>query len=194
MDGTEASDGDLLAAAGRGDSQAFARLVERHYAVVYRVAWRMTSGHADAEDIVQDTFARLWNSPAQVRDARALRGWLIRVASNLTIDRGRKRTTEDIDAIPEPAADEPGALERLEEQGAARQVDNVLAGLPDRQRLALSLVYYEEMSNAEAAAAMEISVDALESLLARARRTLKDRLAGSWQDLLQDFAGVADKR
>lgn len=194
MDGTEASDGDLLAAAGRGDTRAFARLVERHYGMVYRVAWRMTSGHADAEDIVQDAFTRLWNSPAQVRDARALRGWLIRVASNLAIDRGRKRPMDDIDTVPDLAADAPGALDRLEKQAAARQVDQAIAGLPERQRLALTLVYYEEMSNVEAAAAMEISVDALESLLARARRTLKDRLAASWQDLLQGLAGAVDKR
>lgn len=194
MEGTEASDGDLLAAAGRGDSQAFARLVERHYGMVYRVAWRMTSGHADSEDIVQDAFLKLWNSPAQVREVRALRGWLIRVASNLAIDRRRRRPMDDIEAIPEPATDEPHALERIEGQGASRAVDRALASLPDRQRLALSLVYYEEMSNAEAAAAMEISVDALESLLARARRTLKDRLSGSWQDLLRSFAGAAGAR
>ncbi|CAN5212242.1 RNA polymerase sigma factor [soil metagenome] len=184
MVGTEASDGDLLAAAGRGDAAAFARLVERHYDIVYRVAWRMTSGHADTEDIVQDAFMRLWNSPLQVRDARALRGWLLRVASNLAIDRGRRRTTDDIDAIPEPASSEPSVLERMEGEGAARDVDRALAALPDRQRLALGLVYYEEMSNAEAAGVMDISVDALESLLARARRSLKERLADNWQDLL----------
>src|SRR5438045_475557 len=93
----DADDAALLGASGRRDGAAFARLVARHYDIVHRVTWRITLGHADTEDIVQDAFLRLWNNPAQVREAGALRAWLIRVASNLAIDRARRKTPVGID-------------------------------------------------------------------------------------------------
>src|SRR5690348_15182489 len=80
------SDSALLAAAAAGDEKAFAGLVERHYDIIYRVVWRVTSGHADTEDMVQEAFLKLWNNPSQVRHGVALRGWLMRVATNLAID------------------------------------------------------------------------------------------------------------
>jgi RNA polymerase sigma-70 factor (ECF subfamily) len=67
-------------------------------------------------------------------------------------------------------------------------VDRCIAGLPERQRLALSLVYFEGLSNIEAAAVLEVSVDALESLLSRARRGLKDGLSSEWRELLDGLA------
>jgi RNA polymerase sigma-70 factor (ECF subfamily) len=67
---------------------------------------------------------------------------------------------------------------------AAAAVDRAIAGLPERQKLAVSLVHIGGMSNIDAAAAMAVSVEALESLLARARRGLKEALAGQKQELL----------
>lgn len=112
----------------------------------------------------------------------------MRVASNAVIDRARKPRHGDLDAAPEltdGAARPDAPLDRGE---AARLVDGAIAGLPDRQRLALALVYFEGLSNIEAAAVMEASVEAVESLLARARRTLKERLAPQWRDLLGSLA------
>jgi RNA polymerase sigma-70 factor (ECF subfamily) len=189
--GEEGSDAVLLAAAAKGDRNAFGAIVERHHGLVYRVAWRMTAGHADTEDIVQETFLKLWNSPAQVRHGVALRAWLIRVATNLAIDRARRKPMTDIDAIPEPEDDEPDALDRVIGEGSVNEVDAAIAGLPDRQRLALVLVHFENMSNIEAARAMDVSVEAIESLLARARRSLKIALAGRWRDLLADLGQLS---
>ena len=76
----------------------------------------------------------------------------------------------------------------LDRAQAARLIDRRIAELPERQRLALSLVYFEELTNIEAAAAMEVSVDALESLLARARRSLKESLSGEWRELIGGLA------
>lgn len=184
-------DSALLAAAAAGDEKAFAGLVERHYDIVYRVVWRVTSGHADTEDIVQEAFLKLWNNPSQVRHGMALRGWLMRVATNLAIDRARRKQASSIDAEPEIAAAGPDALDQVLGDRSASDINSALARLPERQRLALSLVYFENMSNIDAAAAMEISVEAIESLLARGRRALKADLRDRWRDLLADIGEMS---
>ena len=171
------SDADLLLAASHQDQSAFAQLVERYYGIVHRVVWRTTNGHADAEDIAQEAFLRLWKNPGQVREAKALKGWLMRVASNLAMDRFRNKPLAELDAAAEVSDGRPNAEQNLARNWATKRVDAAIAELAERQRLALSLVHFEQLSNIEAADIMEISVDALESLLSRARRALKQHLA-----------------
>jgi RNA polymerase sigma-70 factor, ECF subfamily len=178
------SDGDLLQAAAGRDTAAFAEIARRYHQPVYRVVWRMTNGSSDSEDIAQEAFLKLWRNPLQVREAAALKGWLMRVASNAVIDRSRKPRHRDIEDVPEfsdPAAKPDAPLDRAQ---AARLIDAKLAALPERQRLALSLVYFEGMTNIDAAQVMEVSIEAVESLLARARRSLKDTLSAEWRELL----------
>jgi RNA polymerase sigma-70 factor (ECF subfamily) len=178
------TDAGLLEAAAAGSHAAFAEIVSRHFQPVHRHVWRMTGGAADAEDLAQEAFLRLWKNPSQIREGAALKGWLMRVASNAVIDRGRRPrgdALEDAPEIADPQARPDAPLDRAE---AARLVDGRIAALPARQREALSLVYFEGMTNIEAAAVMEVSVDALESLLARARRSLKESLSPEWRDLL----------
>ena len=178
------SDADLLLAASHQDQSAFAQLVERYYGIVHRVVWRTTNGHADAEDIAQEAFLRLWKNPGQVREAKALKGWLMRVASNLAMDRFRNKPLAELDAAAEVSDGRPNAEQNLARNWATKRVDAAIAELAERQRLALSLVHFEQLSNIEAADIMEISVDALESLLSRARRALKQHLAADKNLLL----------
>ncbi len=185
---SQADDESLLAAASRRHQAAFSELVGRYHRPVYRHVWRMTRGHADSEDIAQEAFLKLWRDPGQVRDTRAIKGWLMRVASNAAIDRTRKPRHSDIAEeaeIADPAARTDRPLDRSE---AAAAVDASVAALPDRQRQALSLVYFEGLSNIEAAEVMEISVDAVESLLARAKPGMKQKLADRWRELLDGLA------
>ena len=182
------TDAGLLQAAAAGSHAAFTEIAGRYYQPVYRLVWRMTSGAADAEDIAQEAFVRLWRNPAQVREAAALRGWLMRVAANAVIDRSRRPRAAALDDAPEvadPQARPDAPLDRAE---ATRLVDRRIAELPERQRLALSLVYFEGLTNIEAARVLEVSVEALESLLARARRGLKDSLSAEWRELLGGLA------
>ena len=179
-----AGDAELLSAAARRDTKAFGEIAKRYYQPVYRLASRMIGGHADAADIAQEAFLKLWRNPAQVREAGALKGWLMRVAANTVIDRSRGRTHTDLETAPEAADATPLADTGLERQSAAREIERRLAALPERQRLALSLVYYEGLTNIEAASVMEISIDAVESLLARGRRGLRESLKGDWRNLL----------
>ena len=193
-EGDQAGDGELLAAAARGNAAAFSTLVVRYHAPVYRLVWRMTAGHADTEDIAQEVFVKLWRNPAQVREAGALKGWLLRVASNGAIDRLRKKPVAALDAAPDIADAAPLADAGLAGAAAARRVDSLIAELPERQRLALSLVYFEGLSNIEAARLMEASVEAVESLLARARRGLKQALTAEWRELLDGLVANESER
>jgi RNA polymerase sigma-70 factor (ECF subfamily) len=179
------SDADLLTASAQRDHRAFRALVDRYYATVYRVVWRITGGASQAEDITQEAFLKLWSNPSQIREAGALKGWLMRVASNLAMDGFRAKPMKDIEAASEVSDGRLDAEEAQMKSWATRRLDSAIARLPVRQRLALTLVHFEQMSNSAAAAVLEVSVDALESLLARARRALKEELAADRQSLLE---------
>jgi RNA polymerase sigma-70 factor, ECF subfamily len=182
------TDASLLAAASRRDQGAFARLVNRHYQTVYRVVWRMVNGHADAEDLTQEAFLRLWQNPQQLREAGALRGWLIRVATNLAADRFKAAKTVDLEHAGEVGDGQPDATRLMQRTEVRGRIDAAIANLPERQRLALTLVQFEQMSNIAAAEIMDLTVDALESLLARARRGIKQQLSGEWKDMIAALA------
>ncbi|MFN0190494.1 MAG: sigma-70 family RNA polymerase sigma factor [Aestuariivirga sp.] len=184
------ADGDLLASAALGDSTAFAELATRYYVPAYRLAWRLCGNQTDAEDVAQEVFVKLWKDPAQVRQAAALKGWIMRAASNGAIDRLRRRKTASLDEAIEVSDAQPGAVAVLESNAASARVNSAMAALPERQRQALALVYYENLGNAEAAAIMETTVEAIESLLTRARKSLRDSLSGEWRDLLDGVTAL----
>lgn len=187
---TEAADGELLSAAAGGDKTAFSVLVQRHYAPVYRLAWRV-AGAAEAEDVAQDVFSKLWLNPAQVREAGALKGWLLRAASNAAIDRLRRKPMARLDAVAEPVDRRAGAEARMGQDWATGKIEAALGALPERQRLALALIYFENMGNKEAADVMGITIEAVESLLSRGKRALRLALAGEWRELLDGIDPVA---
>jgi RNA polymerase sigma-70 factor, ECF subfamily len=184
------SDDDLLERLTRADAKAFAQLVELHFQPVYRVAWRMLGGRDGAEDIAQEAFLRLWRNPRQVRDGKALRSWLMQVASNLVVDRFRRQVPQDPGELPDTADDASGPELALRRSNVTAAVDGAIALLPERQRLALVLCHFEGYGNPEIAAALDVSVEAVESLLSRARRGLKSSLADRWQELLDDLASL----
>jgi len=179
-------DGRLVLGVRSGDQRAFTALVGRHFKRVYRVAYRLV-GPADAEDVAQEAFMRLWQRPHGVRDGTAIGAWLVRVASNLAIDRLRRSRPNDSGEGIEHADMRPLPDETVAVSQASRRIDEAISALPDRQRLALVLTYYEGMGNQETAKTMDLSVEAVESLLSRARRNIKSRLASEWQDLLREI-------
>jgi len=183
-------DEDLLERLSHADPAAFATLVELHFQPVYRVAWRMLGGREGAEDVAQEAFLRLWQNPRQVRDGKALRSWLMRVASNLVVDRYRRQGPVDPGEPPDIADDAPGPDLALRRADVAAAIDGAIAGLPERQRLALVLSHYEGYGNPDIALALDVSVEAVESLLARARRSLRTVLADRWQELLDDMGSL----
>lgn len=173
-----ASDDELVALVAKGDEAACRLLVDRHLSRVIAVARRMLGNQADAEEVAQEVFLRVWTHAERWEPGRAkFSTWLHRVATNLCLDRLRRRTMDDIDSIPEPVSEEPGPEDLLEQGDLAKRVDAALQALPDRQRAAVTLTHYQGLSNIEAAAVLDVSVEAVESLLGRARRALRISLA-----------------
>jgi RNA polymerase sigma-70 factor (ECF subfamily) len=167
----------LLASSGEGDQRAFQALVARHLARALSLARRMTGNVAEAEDVAQDAFLRAWQKAPDWRAGEArFSTWLYRVVVNLCLDRKRRKPMAPLAAAGDPLDPAPSAELRLAEDQRARIVATALAALPDRQRAALVLSYYEGVSNIEAAAALGVSVSALESLLVRARKALRAEL------------------
>lgn len=166
----------LMARVAGGDAAAFRLLVERHGGPVHALAWRML-GPAEAEDVVQECFTRLWvNAKGWVPVGGGLGGWLRRVATNLCLDRLRRPRSVSDEALAEHRDEAPLADAQLDAAREQQAVAEAIRTLPDRQRAAIVLAYYDGASNAEAAAILGLGVKALESLLVRARQGLKDRL------------------
>ena len=171
---------------GAGDAAAAASLVRRRSPKILALSRRMLNDQAEAEDVAQEVFLRVWTHAANWQPGGAkFETWLHRVAVNLCLDRlRRRRETPAGDALPERPDETPDAEQRMWADQRAARVRQALSTLPERQRAAIELCSMQELTNIEAAAALEISVEALESLLARARRSLKEKLAQDVADLL----------
>ena len=177
-------DAALMQRIGTGDHRAYGVLVRRCLPKLLSVARRYTGNATEAEDIVQEALTRLWiKAPTwdrewnQEKAGRAsITTWLYRIVVNLCIDRHRRVQPTGLEQIAEPADDRPDAQARLEQRATSQKVRAAIDALPERQRMVLVLYFFEGMSNAEAAALMDIGVGAIESLLVRARRQLRETL------------------
>lgn len=171
-------DAEDVAAAGRGDRAAAARLIARHSPKLFAVARRMLGAGAEAEDAVQDAFLKLWTHAGRWKPGAAkFETWLYRVTLNACYDRLRRRPAEPLDAAASVADGAPGPDAGLDRPAVAVAIEEALASLPERQRAAILLCHFQDRGNLEAAEIMGLSVEALESLLARGRRALRIRLA-----------------
>jgi RNA polymerase sigma-70 factor (ECF subfamily) len=168
-----------------GDPRAFDEIVSRHGLFALRVAARVIPDRTAAEDIVQEAMIRAWNQSDRFDPERAqFRTWLYRIVVNLCIDQRRRPAPEPLpqtfDAV------DPGAT--ADEILASSERDNALAtalrALPGRQRAAMTLVYDEGLSGAEAARILGLSGKAVERLLARARTTVREHMLAEhdWKD------------
>lgn len=171
-------DEDLVKRVGAGDPAAVQAMVARKLPRMLSLAQRMLGDAAEAEDVAQEAMLRAWKqaprwTPGQAR----FDTWLHRVALNLCYDRLRRRREIATDIIPDHIDDGPAPDRGLLASETGAQVQAALSRLPPRQREAIVLCHYQELGNIEAAALMEISVEALESLLSRGRRALRAALA-----------------
>jgi RNA polymerase sigma-70 factor (ECF subfamily) len=170
-------DTHLMALVAQGDAAAFAVLVDRHAGALYRVAMRMLADAHEAEDVVQEAMARAWQqAPRWQPSGAGLVGWLHRVTMNLCFDRKRRFRVVLTPELPEQVDAAPLADVEIVAAQARDAVASALAALPERYRAALVLCYYEGFSNALAAEVMTLNIKAMESLLFRARRQMRELL------------------
>ncbi|GGX53373.1 RNA polymerase sigma subunit ECF family protein [Tateyamaria omphalii] len=174
-------DAALLARYARGDAGAARALTVRLAPRAHAQAFRMLGDRSEAEDVVQDAMLRLWRIAPEWRFGEAqVSTWLYRVVSNLCTDRLRKRRRSGValDDVAEPEDPAPGAEARLQDHARHAALRAAIAALPERQRLALTLRHFDGASNPEIAEQLGISVEAVESLTARAKRALAAALKG----------------
>ncbi|MGH1352188.1 MAG: RNA polymerase sigma factor [Methyloligellaceae bacterium] len=175
------------------DVTAFSLLSERYLVKIVAASRNMLGDDAEAEDVAQECFLRLWNKAESFNPDKArFSTWLYRIAGNLCIDRLRKKKAQGVQE-PIEYAESLAVPADQERQFAAKQleerVDQALQRLPERQRQALVLCHFQGLRMKEACSVMEISVEALESLLARARRSLKKELQEEWMQFMPERSG-----
>lgn len=173
------ADEGLVARVVGGDHQAFAILVERHSSRFFAAAYRVCSDPIAAEDIVQDAFLKLWQKPAAFKPDKGAKftTWFYRVVQNVAIDVMRKKKPQSSAEVIDFMADDGAAADEvmvMDEQQAV--LEDAIQALPERQKLALNYCFYEGLSNKEAAEILGVGVKALESLLMRAKKALKENL------------------
>lgn len=181
-------DDALLVLYANGDRAAARMLTLRLAPRALGYAARLLSDRAEAEDVAQEAMLRLWRVAPQWRQGEAqVSTWLFRVVTNLCTDRLRARQrrgpqggAEEMDMVSDGM---PGVEARMMGADRMAALDEALAALPERQRMAVVLRHIEEMTNPEIAAVMEIGVEAVESLIARGKRALAARLAGRREEL-----------
>lgn len=181
---SDEADDVLLRRFALGDSGAARVLTLRLTPRVYAHAARLLGDRAEAEDVAQEAMLRLWKLAPDWREGEAkVTTWLYRVTANLATDRLRKRRGVSLDSVPEPEDDAPSAADGLQQAARATALDAALAELPDRQREAVVLRHIEGLGNSEIAQIMDISAEAVESLVARGKRGLTQALTGRRAEL-----------
>lgn len=180
----DVSDETLLVLYGNGDRAAARVLTLRMGPLAFRVAQRMLGDRAEAEDLAQEALLRLWKIAPEWRTGEAkVTTWLYRVVTNLATDRLRRRRGIGLEEAPEVPDGAASAVEQMIDGDRAAALEAALAQLPARQRQAVVLRHLEGLSNPEIATAMEIGVEAVESLTARGKRALAAILAGRREEL-----------
>lgn len=174
----------LMARVAQGDRAAYAELLRKHLRGAVNAAYRILLNPHDAEEVAQEAFLRVWrHAPRwQIDGAAGFRTWLTRIVVNLCIDRKRRPGMEPMDDQLDPVDPAPDPYQHRLANETERRLARALAKLPERQRAALVLCYWEDASNIDAAAALGVSVGALESLLIRGKRSLRAELSADLGD------------
>lgn len=181
-------DEELVTRISGGDKHAFRALAQRHGGRFRALAYRFTDDMALAEDIVQETFVKLWTHAGRFDGAKAkFTTWFHRIVVNRCLDEKRKRRLEILPEGYDEPDGSPLADKKLETDSTTARLHAALKGLSERQRTAVTLSYLNGLSNQEAADAMELNIKAYESLLVRSRAKMRQMLMTEKSDLLAAF-------
>jgi RNA polymerase sigma factor (sigma-70 family) len=169
-----ASDDSLMALYCEGDAEAFGALFARHHAAVYNFARFMLGGADGAEEVMQDTFVAVARAAGRYEPRGRFKPWLMRIARNQCLNRlqGRPPSVDSLDQHPDAQSRRPGPSERAEAADAVDALRGAISELPERQREAIVLCVFEQMSYAEIAEALQAPLGTIKTLIHRARAAL----------------------
>src|SRR5467141_3085973 len=182
----DADDVRLMELVGRGDTQAFEQLVEKHQTLVAGTVARMLGSSSDVEDIAQQVFIRVWKSARRYVPRAKFTTWLLKITRNLVFNELRRsKRHAHIPIQTEPSAEEiplkdetnPAPDASLLETELQRAIEEAIMQLPESQRMALVLRRYEQLSYEQIGEILDLSVPAVKSVLFRARTELRTRLS-----------------
>lgn len=181
-------DAALVLAVAGGDMTAAGELIARHSGRIFAIGFRMLGDQSLAEDLTQEVFFKVWENARRWQPGRALFStWLHRVTINLCYDHLRKRREVRLEDLPGTFQDRPdpgpGADEILAEKAMSTRITAAILSLPERQRAAITLCHIEGFTNIETADILETTVEAVESLLTRGRRKLRELLQDERHEL-----------
>lgn len=176
---TSLSDESLIRRIQERNHDAFSELVFRHSKRFYSIAYRMLSNKNEAEDIVQEAFLKLWDKPDLWDKTRQTKftTWFYRIITNLCLDYNKKKKPMSLSEDSPIADKKPEEDDLLELHQKQAMLESFIRKLPERQQLALNLCFYEGLSNKEAAEIIDVKVKALQSLIMRAKTTLKEKIS-----------------
>jgi RNA polymerase sigma-70 factor (ECF subfamily) len=157
--------------------------IEEHVASVYRYALRLTGRPESAEDLVQETLLRGWRKRHSLQNGRAIRVWLLKIATNLWTDQIRSRPPQHEAFIDERACERPLPLDAADHRENVRLALAAMDELPDRQRQVLYLTTCEGLARAEVATVLDISDASVKSNLSLARKEMRRRLKELYEEM-----------
>lgn len=176
MSAKDPTDEQLMFSVARSDAAAFQTLLNRYSRRVFGLAWRLCADKAEAEDLTQEVFLKVWRGAGAWQPQAKLETWLYRILYNLFVD-GRRRMKIKPELLSDGIrGDDDTPEQALMKKRTAQEIAAALRSLPDRQKEALILCYYQGLKAKEAAEILSVSQGALESLLFRGRQTLKEKL------------------
>jgi len=193
-------DAALMLRVKRGDTAAFASLVEKYKQPIINLCWRTLGDATEAEDLAQNAFVQAYKSASRYEPSAKFSTWLFTIARNLCLNEIRRRSRHPADSLDqtyEDSDDQP--MHQVEDRRVTAPPDQLLRGeleqkveeailsLPENQRMALLLCRQDELSYEEMAKILECSVSAVKSLIHRGRETIKQKLkpylqTGVWRE------------
>jgi RNA polymerase sigma factor (sigma-70 family) len=169
------SDDELMARIILRDNTAMRSASDSYAGALWRIAYRMLGDATEAEDVVQEALLRLWNHADRWQaGGPGIGAWLSKVATNQCLDRLRRKRFRSDEEVPERIDETPLPDAQMQTDEVQMTVKQCIEALPERQRAAVILTYYEETPNQPAAEILEMQLKAFESLLFRARSSLRD--------------------
>lgn len=181
------TDAQLAILARDGDRSAFARLVEKYKGRLFHLAYRMLGNRQEAEDVVQETFMRMYEHLERFNPSLKFSTWIYRIATNLCIDRLRRRRHmfsldaetvegEGLDGYSMLQSDEPSAEQRIIVSERKQVILRAMDSLPPKYKSAMALRYYHDLSLQEISEILHIPVATVKTRIHRGREYLRRKL------------------